>query len=74
MDASKGTSSPPPIPKVPKELLEWLERAYPNKLPPAIKDPLGFPLEVAQEMGKQHVIRKLRVAYDEQMKLAMEQT
>lgn len=52
-------SSPAPVSK---DLVEWLERHYPDRLP------LDLPSEqeVARLVGRQDVVRKLRREYETQ--------
>lgn len=51
-------------PPIPKTLIEWLERAWPNdvlNVGPTDRD-------VGIHIGRQQVIRNLRVAYNQQNK------
>lgn len=48
---------------VTKELLKWLEENFPDRLPTG---DVPSRADIAHEMGKQAVIRKLRSEYDKQ--------
>lgn len=52
-----------PCPPVSLELVEWLERLYPDRLP---ADHMYDPRELDRKVGQQNVIRYLRGIYNRQ--------
>jgi len=57
-----------PTPAVPKALLEWLSKVYPDRCP----RPEDSSREVWMAAGRADVVRKLRAAYEDQTKRALE--
>lgn len=57
----------PSVPDITKELLEALERLYPDKLPEfhAATDPSRVAQHVAYLQGQQSIITRLRFEYDQ---------
>lgn len=62
------TPDPDEIPRVPKKLVEWLERAYPDRVP----DPRDDERELWVSVGKVQVVRSLRALLNQQEEEAEE--
>lgn len=53
-----------PVPVINPELVEWLKRIYPNRLPESLNE--FSELLIAEKLGRQAVIRRLELELNRQ--------